>query len=171
MGCDPPRHDQDTWLAAFLQAGPALRLEGADLVLEGGGTTISFLDRERAEPDAPLAGTVWTVDTLVDGQTAGSVPAGVRAHLSFTADGKVTGSGGCNQLTGSYSANGDAITFTDMGSTFMACADDRGKVEGKVLPVLRGTVRYRIEADHLTLTAANGTGLRLTAGGTLPSPS
>jgi heat shock protein HslJ len=171
MGCDPARHEQDAWLTAFLQAGPALRLDGAELVLDGGGTTVTLVDREQAEPAEPLVGTAWTVDTLVDGQTASSVPTGVRASLSFTPDGKVTGSGGCNHLGGDYSLSGDAITFGEVRSTLMACADDRGTVEGKVLAVLRGTVRFRIEGDRLTLSAAGGTGLVLTAGGARPSPS
>jgi heat shock protein HslJ len=171
MGCDPARHEQDAWLAAFLQAGPGLRLAGAELVLDGGGTTVTLTDREQAEPAEPLVGTAWTVDTLMEGQTAGSVPAGVHAYLSFAPDGKVTGSGGCNQFGGDYSRSGDAITFAEVHSTLMACAGDRGAVEGKVLAVLRGTVRFRIEGGRLTLNAADGAGLVLTAGGARPSSS
>ncbi|MEV0567249.1 META domain-containing protein [Dactylosporangium sp. NPDC050588] len=170
MGCEPQRGEQDNWFTTFLQAGPELRLEGADLVLEGGGTTINFVDRTVAEPDAQLVGPEWTVDTLVDGQTSGSVPAGVRAYLTFTIDGKVTGSGGCNSLTGTYTVDTETITFTAMASTRKACSE-AGIVESKVLHVLQGTVQFRIEASHLTLTAADGTGLRLTAGRVTPSPS
>ncbi|MFF5230716.1 META domain-containing protein [Dactylosporangium sp. NPDC000521] len=170
MGCDPQRAEQDTWIATFLQAGPEFRLEGTGLVLEGGGTTISFVDGAAAEPDPQLAETEWTVDTLIDGQTAGSMPAGVRAYLTFTIDGKVTGFGGCNNLTGTYTVDAETITFTAMGSTRKACSD-AGMVENKVLHVLQGTVQFRMEAGQLTLTAADGTGLRLTAGRASPSPS
>ncbi|MGI5179474.1 META domain-containing protein [Dactylosporangium sp. CA-152071] len=170
MGCEPQHAEQDTWFATFLEAGPQLRLEGADLVLEGGGTTVSFVEGSVAEPDAQLVGPEWTVDTLVDGQTSGSVPAGVRAHLTFTIDGKVTGSGGCNSLTGTYTVDTETITFTAVASTRKACAE-AGTVEDKVLHVLRGTAQFRIEAGRLTLTAADGTGLGLTAGRATPSPS
>lgn len=171
MGCDPPRHDQDSWVAEFLRAGPAVHLSGNELVLEGAGIRIAFTDREVADPDRPLAGTVWTVDTLISGQTAASVPAGVRAFLSFAADGTVSGSGGCNQLGGRYTAQDGTITFTELGSTLMACTDDRGVVEGRVLPVLNGTVRYEIDAGHLTLTGTAGNALRLTAAPAQPPPS
>lgn len=171
MGCDPPRHDQDTWVAEFLRAGPTVHLSGTELVLEGAGIRITFADREVADPDRPLVGTVWTVDTLISGQTAGSVPAGVRAFLSFAADGTVSGSSGCNQLSGRYTAQDGTITFTELGSTLMACTDDRGMVEARVLPVLNGTVRYEIEAGHLTLTGSAGNGLRLTAAASQPPPS
>jgi heat shock protein HslJ len=170
MGCDPPRHDQDSWVSTFLQAGPTVQLSGPDLVLDGGGIRIAFVDREVADPDRPLAGPVWTVDTLVTGQSAGSVPVGVRAFLTLAADGTVSGSTGCNQLSGRYSVQGDAVTFTDVGSTLMACAGDPGMVEGRVLAVLRGTVHFKIQASRLTLTAADGNGLGLNAAAQ-PSPS
>ncbi|UWP79543.1 META domain-containing protein [Dactylosporangium fulvum] len=173
MGCDPPRHEQDRWVTAFLGGRPAWRLEGAELVLEGGGTRIVLTDREVADPDRPLAGPRWTVDTLVSGQVAGSVPAGLLAYLSFGTDGTVTGFGGCNDLGGRYSvsggsasggsASGGEITFTDVGMTLKACPGEPSTFESAVTAALRGTVTFTIEADHLTLTHPDGKGLRLTA--------
>lgn len=58
--------------------------------------------------------------------------------------------------------DGAKLSFTAVGSTLMACTDERGTVEAVVLGVLRGTVMYAIDANHLTLTAADGNGLRLT---------
>ncbi|MEV4512243.1 META domain-containing protein [Dactylosporangium sp. NPDC049525] len=175
MGCAAPLGAQDTWVATFLGGKPAWRVTGDELVLDGAGISMTLLDREVADPDRPLAGAEWTVDTLIspaphasvsagasDAGVAASVPAGVRAHLTFTADGKVTGSGGCNALSGGYTMDGATLTFTDVGSTRMACPDERATVEAAVLGVLRGTATYAIDANHLTLTAADGTGLRLT---------
>jgi heat shock protein HslJ len=175
MGCPSPQGEQDTWVASFLASGPTWRLSGDALVLDGAGISMALLDREVADPDRALAGAEWTVDTLIspapddsasagasDAGVATSVPVGVRAHLTFTADGKVTGSGGCNSLSGAYAVDGAKLTFTELGSTRMACSDERGTVETTVLGVLRGTVTYAIDANHLTLTAADGTGLRLT---------
>jgi heat shock protein HslJ len=162
MGCDPPRHEQDRWLAALLASRPELRLTGSELVLDGDGTRITLSDREVADPDRPLAGPVWVLDTLLDGQSAGSVPAGVTATLTFGADGRLTGSGGCNQLSGGYTSTAGRITFTGIGSTRMACPGEPDRVETAVLAVLRGDVAYTIEASRLTLTAPDGTGLGLT---------
>jgi len=167
MGCDQPRLEQDSWLAAFLGADPTWRLSADALVLQDAGTSITFLDREVADPDRALAGPEWTVDTLLSGQTAGSVPAGVRASLSFTGSagaGRVSGSSGCGQLGGDFTATAETITFGELTSTATGCAGDGNTVAAHIVRVLHGTVRYTIEADHLTLTAADGTGLRLTAG-------
>ncbi|MET7403021.1 META domain-containing protein [Dactylosporangium sp. NPDC005572] len=159
IGCDPARHEQDRWLAAFLERGPAWRLAGDRLTLDAGGTTLDLV----AGTPRPLAGPRWVVDTLVTGEVAGSVPAGVEAWLTFGTDGRVTGSDGCNQLGGAYTAEGSTIRFADLVTTKMACQDERAAVESAVLRVLRGEVRSAIDGDHLTLTASDGTGLRLRA--------
>ncbi|GGM25497.1 META domain-containing protein [Dactylosporangium sucinum] len=159
MGCDPARHEQDRWLAAFLEGGPGWRLDGDRLTLDGDGTTVDLV----AAANRPLTGVRWVVDTLVEGDVAGSVPAGAEAWLTFGTDGKVSGNGGCNQFGGSYTAKGSTITFTGLASTAMGCLDDRASLESAVLQVLRGEVRWTIDGDHLSLTAPGGTGLRLRA--------
>ena len=43
--------------------------------------------------------------------------------LEFTADGRVSGTDGCNRLFGGWSIQGTRITLTDMASTKMYCHD------------------------------------------------
>lgn len=113
MACLSPLGEQDVWVATFLGGRPVWRLTGDELVLDGAGISITLLDREIADPDRLLVGAEWTVDTLIlsasyvsvsagasGAGAAASVPAGVRAHLTFTAGGEVTGSGGCNSSAG-----------------------------------------------------------------------
>src|SRR5947209_1024490 len=52
-----------------------------------------------------------------------------RVSLAFTADGKVSGSGGCNRIAGSYTLAGETIAFGQMVSTMMACAPAVGEQE------------------------------------------
>jgi heat shock protein HslJ len=65
IGCDQPRHDQDSWLAGILAADPGYTLDGDHLTLTSGPTTIALLDRRVADPDRPLEGTVcsWTASS------------------------------------------------------------------------------------------------------------
>lgn len=57
------------------------------------------------------------VGTWGDG-TAASDP-----HLVFADDGRVSGSDGCNSLSGSWTVDGDAVVVSDVASTLMACPD------------------------------------------------
>ena len=49
MGCDPDRHDQDSWLSAFLAAGPAVTLTATISSSPWPGASIELLDREVAD--------------------------------------------------------------------------------------------------------------------------
>lgn len=62
-------------------------------------------------------GTVDPVGTWGTADTRG------EAHLEFTADGDVFGSDRCNNITGSWTANGSVIEFGVLASTMMACPD------------------------------------------------
>ena len=90
---------------------------------------------------------------------------GAEAGLTFNEDGTVTGSSGCNGLGGDYTVAGDQITFGEFVSTLMACDDPIMSQEGIVHEVLRGTARYKIEGDTLTITN-DGTVLVFTRGAT-----
>ena len=102
MGCDEERHAQDDWLFGFLGSQPAIAQEGDKLTLTSGETVIALQDREVAEPDLPLTGTTWTVDTILAGDAATSVPADLVATLIFNRDGTVEIAAGCSPGTGTY---------------------------------------------------------------------
>jgi heat shock protein HslJ len=167
MACDPPAlMDQDTWLMSVLTSRPALTLDGATLTLAAQGATVTFVDREVADPDRPLEGTVWTVDTLVAGDVASSLPAGVRPP-TLTFDGSaVAVDTGCNTGSGTYTAADGSLSFAPVATTRMACTDPAGAaMEQHVLAVLTGTAAAAIDADVLTLTnGTNGLVARAAAG-------
>ena len=165
MGCDPPRHAQDEWLARFLTSKPTWDRSGSTLTLDNGTVRIVLEDREVADPDRPLRGTKWVVDTIVDGDAASSVPAGVEAYLTFEDDKRFRGNTGCNGMGGNSVVNEakSTITFSEVITTKMACDDDRMRVERAVLATLDGDVAYQIDADVLRLDGPGGHGLRLRA--------
>lgn len=165
MGCDPPRHAQDEWLAAFLAGGPAYRLAGDRLTLSGAATAVVLVDRRAADPDRPLEGTAWRLDGMVDGDVVSTVPGRVVATLRF-GGGRVTlAVDGCNSGGGEVEIGPGELRFGVLSTTAMACAPDRAAVEAALVSVLRGTVAYRIEAASLTLTGGGGKGLVLRGGG------
>jgi heat shock protein HslJ len=161
MGCDAPRHAQDEWLSTFLGSKPAVVLAGNDLTLAAGSTIIRLLDREVADPDLTLVGPTWTVETIVDGDAAMSVPAGETASLAFKADGTVDVDAGCNRGSGTWRLEGTGLAITALAMTKIACAGAAGRLEDAVLGVLREeSLTAQIEASVLTLSSAAG-GLQL----------
>jgi heat shock protein HslJ len=165
MGCDPARHAQDEWLAAFLTGRPAVTLTGSDLVLTGDGTEIRLSDREVADPDRPLKGTKWVVDGIISGDSVSSVPQGAEAFIVFseTDEDGFGGNTGCNGMGGKAVVAETTIEFSEVITTKMFCEDGRGELERAVLEVLDGEVAYEIEADRLTLNHPEGKGLMLKA--------
>jgi heat shock protein HslJ len=63
-------------------------------------------------------------------------------------DKKVTGNGGCNSFFGTYRLSaGNKISFSDIGSTKMACPDM--DVESQFFQVLSETDNYSVSGDTL----------------------
>lgn len=164
MGCDQDRHAQDEWLDGFLTGSPAIALTGERLTLTAGdGTALELTERSVADPDRPLEGTVWTVDSLVDGETASSTPAGATPATVEFADGRVTVFTGCNGGSGTYRLDGDTITVEPLMLTRKACESGIMTVESAMVAVLTGPVTYDVTSATLALENPSGKGLRLRA--------
>lgn len=159
MGCDPDRHAQDDWLAALLAGRPAISVDGDELALTAGAVTVTLLDREVAEPDRPLEGTHWVVDSVIDADAVSSVPAGLTAYLDF-ADGRVSGHTGCNSLSGDYELVDGGLRFGEIATTLMACESD---LDAMYQVVSAGTVTVEIDGNRLDLRTDAGLGLGFSA--------
>jgi heat shock protein HslJ len=162
MGCPDELMDQDTWLADLLTAEPALAADGDQLTLTTASTVLTLVDREVADPDRPLVGTSWRVDSLISDDAVSSVPAGAEASMTFGEDGTVQVSPGCNRGSGSYTQGEGTVTVGPLALTRMACQGPPDELERAVLEVLQaGELTVDITAASLTLTAGDkGLGLR-----------
>ena len=74
---------------------------------------------------------------------AGSKP---PVYLELAEDGGLTGSDGCNQLTGSWEVDGTEVDFGDLGATMMACED--------VDTWLSGAESATVDGDEMTILGA-----------------
>ena len=80
-------------------------LAGDHLTLSTADATLVFLDREVADPDRPLAGVTWSIDTMIDDGSASSMVAGVATPtMEFGADGSFRVFTTCTTGEGSYPA-------------------------------------------------------------------
>lgn len=105
----------------------------------------------------PLEETDWKAIELAGKPTPTQDPKR-EAHLQFQAGGRVSGSDGCNRLTGTYQLNGDRVTFAQMVGTQMACLNPSG-TEGPFRDALKSASRITIAGDRLELLDATGTRL------------
>lgn len=74
-------------------------------------------------------------------------------HLVFSDDGRVSGSDGCNSLSGSWSVQDDAVVVSDVASTLMACPG--------VDTWLRGIAQATLSDDGGRLSVTDDTGTRI----------
>ncbi|GHH58937.1 META domain-containing protein [Lentzea cavernae] len=158
MGCPKPElHEQDTWLSKLLGAKPSWKLDGENLVLTGSGSEIVLAP----EQPATLEG-IWTVDGLVTKDAASSVPAGVKATITFK-NGTMAIATGCN-LNGAerpYALEGQVIKV-DLGPVTQKGCGEVDEVETAVLQAFTGGgPTYKIDRSTLTLTNPEGAGVTL----------
>ena len=107
---------------------------------------------------APLENTYWKLTSLGGSPIVTASPQR-EAHLILQpANRRVTGSGGCNRLSGSYQVNGDRTSLGRVASTMMACVDGM-KTEQNFLKALGRAIRWRISGQRLELLDAAGTPL------------
>ena len=113
--------------------------------------------------DEPIEGPVWRLVQLGDEPIA----AGGDAQLQFDRNsGRVSGSGGCNRVTGSFTRAGVSLKLGQMAATRMACADPvRGANEAQFLSALQSTASYRLAPGRLALLDAGGRTVALLSSG------
>lgn len=155
MGCDPDRMAQDEWISGFLGSSPRVRLDGPNLTLSGAGTVIELLDREVADPDRPLVGTRWHLESIVKGEVVSSVPAGLGASLELVDDATVRLDTGCNEGGGPVTVDDGTLSFGALALTARGCEPDAAALEQQILAVLRGDVAFAIDGPTLSLRAGD----------------
>lgn len=105
--------------------------------------------------DVPLRGTEWRLVALGDKRVAVADSQRV-ARITLQPESKqVVGSGGCNRMFGVYELKGDALRFSGVGSTKMACKSGMD-TEGAFLPALLRVARWRVSGQGLELSDSSG---------------
>ncbi len=159
MGCDGGRMEQDQWLAEFLTSDPAFVLAGQQLTLTGGTTVLQLLDREVADPDRPLAGTQWVIDTIFAGDTASNVAQTAPAVLVISPGGSFEATTGCagGAVSGVAVIASPRVTFSVTAQ--QPCTDGTSMLDTAIRAALNGERTYEITAGSLRLMAPDGRGI------------
>jgi putative lipoprotein len=128
----------------------------APVLTGGAGDRVELMLRMVAAPEAApvtparLIGPRWRL--LGVGEFAAE--ADTPAHLMFDADGRLSGSAGCNRIMGGYIARMDgAFLAGDLASTMMACPPPLMDLEQSLFGALQAVREWRIEGTTLELRA------------------
>jgi heat shock protein HslJ len=104
----------------------------------------------------PLLGE-WNVTGYNNGKQATVSPiAGTDLTATFTPDGKVAGSSGCNTYTGGYELEGTALTVGPLATTMMACEQPISDQEAQFLAAFQTPTTVETSGTTVTLRDANG---------------
>lgn len=175
MGCEQDLMDQDQWLAGFLEGGPTAVVDGDELTLSDGATELVLTDRVVADPDRPLVGTTWQLESHRSDDAVSHVAGMEKATLRFDGQGRLQVHTGCNRGSATYAVEGDTVVIGPVMLTRMACPEPAMQIETLLTQAIdQQTLSVSIEADRLTLKSTgegddgSGSGLGLRA---VPDPA
>ena len=100
----------------------------------------------RALPPESLNDTTWSIVMINQLPVLQGIPAEVRF-----AEGKVTGTAGCNRFNADYSANANALTLGAIASTRMMCPEKQMAQEAQFLALFgrKLAIRYSVDGSLL----------------------
>ena len=123
----------------------------ASLMASGCGSGISL--------DEPIEGPVWQLEQLGSELIEPSSDPRRNAQIQFDrGSGRVSGSGGCNRVTGTYERSGSTLRLRQLGATRMACPNEASTInETQFFAALQATASYRLQGmSRLSLLDASG---------------
>lgn len=109
--------------------------------------------------DEPIEGPVWWLTRLNDQPVAPGGEPQRDAQVAFDrSSGRVSGSGGCNRISGTFTRTGSALRIGQLASTRMACVDPaRSDTEAQFVQALQTTASYRLAGPgRMNLLDASG---------------
>ncbi|HWK26566.1 MAG TPA: META domain-containing protein [Solirubrobacter sp.] len=150
MGCPAPADAVERAFLDALKRVRAWRISDGELQLLDGD------DRELLRFGVPTLRGAWKA-TMINTGDALKTPAGTIT-ATFGEDGTLTGSGGCNTYRAAFKAERGKLEIDPPAGTRKACTEPGvGEQEQAFLSALPLATGYRIEGDHLSLLAADGT--------------
>lgn len=123
------------------------------LEARGDATTVYQDVTVDVQPAGPALMGFWTLAQL-DGQPP---LAGTRLTINFGTDGRLSGNAGCNDYSGSFTADvGGRLTVGGLSATGRLCEAAVNEQEQRYLALLRGAVRFQLSGPTLTLYDGSG---------------
>ncbi len=149
MACLDAVMEQEQAFLAALEAVDSYSIAGDTLELRAGSEVVLLFE---AIP-ATLANTSWNLVGLNNGkQAVVSLVADTEITATFTEDGTLAGSSGCNTYRATWSTDGNTIEIgPPMGTKQMCAGEGVMEQEARYLEVLGLVTNYRLDATSLEM--------------------
>ncbi|WP_294619086.1 META domain-containing protein [uncultured Roseovarius sp.] len=99
------------------------------------------------DPQDLLTGAEWQVENV----SGGGVIDGAEVTIAFDVEGRVSGRAACNRYFGGYDLTGEGVSFGQLASTQMACAESLMDLERKTLAALGQVRRFDFDETEALL--------------------
>ncbi len=129
---------------------------GQSLTEAGTISLVRVAARARTLVPGALIGAPWRIEDIAKR----GVIDFAQTTITFSAKGRINGSGGCNNYNGSYTLEGDTLSFGPVAATRKACVPALADQENAFFNFLNTPLRARItETGALVLTNPEGQSL------------
>jgi heat shock protein HslJ len=161
MACPPGSHGS-LFSQSISTAKTYKNLGGRILMIDiANGATLFFTRAETTQ--AILTGTTWTWQGTQTPVEKITVPNPLKYTLTFLADGTVQVRADCNTGTGSYTVEGNTLTFgPNFAMTRAMCPP--GSLDTKFMQSLVGARTYKVEGNNLAIGLVADSGTMLFTG-------
>ncbi|MCC6167019.1 MAG: META domain-containing protein [Caldilineaceae bacterium] len=154
MACAADVMHQATAFMDALAATTSFSASERQLVLQNGSRILAtFLADSQS-----LAGTSWEVTSYNNGRDAVvSLIVGSEINADFDAEGRVSGSAGCNSYFAGFTSGNGSITIDTPATTFKFCDEPPGVMEqeAEFLAALSSAATYSIQGNVLQMRRAD----------------
>ncbi|MGL4648886.1 MAG: META domain-containing protein, partial [Caldilineaceae bacterium] len=164
MLCPEAQMGVENAMLAVLDGSVQYSIEGSTLTMTSTSGTLVFEgvpavaeDAAAADEALPPFGTLWTLVSFDENMGVEFDPAVTTVTATFTEDGQVSGTSGCNNYFGGFTVDGTLVTFEPLGGTRMMCEEPANSVEFAFLNAMQGEALYQINGSTLELITGEGT--------------
>jgi len=105
---------------------------------------------------SPDAVQVLDVEWMVTQLDGAAVPSDPAITATFATDGSLTGSGGCNTYSATWTSDGDTLTVTGVAATRMSCGSDVDAREQSYFTLLQDAASWALDGSAVVVTSTSG---------------
>ncbi len=103
-----------------------------------------------------VTGKDWQLTMLINGDNTLTPTAPIQPSATFTDDGKISGSSGCNNYFGTYTQNAGQLSFSPLGATRKMCMNDAMEIEMAFDAATGQVAGWQLSEGNLVLRDTNG---------------